>query len=111
MIKTLGTIVLIVVAVIIITAAILIFTVWWVSLRQPPAYALIIEKYYVCPNHKALYGGIFGKGPTKRFFPDKSRQWCWRWEWNEVSAAEFKSLATQWYGVDWSSEADWWRTR
>lgn len=82
---------------------------WWTSLKQPPAHALIIEKYYVCQTHKGLHGGIFGKGPTKKFFPSSAREWCWRWEWEEVTAEEFKKLASEWYGVNWSEESDWWR--
>lgn len=94
---------------IILLLAILVFAyVWWGSLKKPPAYALIVEKYYVCREQQALYGGIFGKGPTKQFFNSAARQWCWRWEWQEIDKQEFKTLATQWYGVDWNTESIWW---
>lgn len=111
MIKTILAVILVTTAVIVIAIFALLAIAWWVSLRQPPGYALIVEKYHVCTKQKALHGGIFGKGPTKRFFPEKSRKWCWRWEWSEVSADEFKYLASKWYGVDWSKEADWWRQK
>lgn len=108
MVKALLAAVLIGVSGLVIAAAVLFGMLWWQSLRQPPAFALITEKYYVCRDHHALHGGIFGKGPTKRFFPPMSRQWCWRWEWEEVGRDEFKQLATAWHRVDWSHEGHWW---
>lgn len=109
MIKVLVTASLVIVALIFIVLAVLLGGAWWLSLKQPPAFALITEKYYVCPQHRALHGGIFGKGPTKIFFPDQARQWCWRSEWQEIGKSEFRSLATQWYNVDWKNEGDWWQ--
>lgn len=108
MIQTIVTLVLVVVAVIVLAIAALVAGIWGQSLRQPPAFALIVEKYYACPQRKALHGGIFGKGPTKILFPEGERQWCWRGEWKEIDRAEFRRLATQWHGVDWSREGEWW---
>ncbi len=108
MIQTLVTVVLVVIAVIVLAVAALVAGIWGQSLRQPPAFGLIVEKYYACPERKALHGGIFGKGPTRILFPEGERQWCWRGEWKEIDRAEFRRLATQWHGVDWSREGEWW---
>lgn|SRR5690606_12619685 len=110
MIKTVITVMLVAILVTVILLAAFIAKAWWVSLKQPPAYVTISVKYYVCRNKKALHGGIFGKGPTKRLFPENARQWCWRWEWEEIGAEQFKRLATEWYGINWSEEPDWWRS-
>ncbi len=108
MIQTLVTVVLVVIAGIVLAVAALLACIRAQSLRQPPAFAMIVEKYYACPERRALHGGIFGKGPTKILFPEGERQWCWRSEWKEVDQAEFRRLATQWHGVDWSREGEWW---
>lgn len=108
LVQTLVTITIVVVAIVVLAIAALLASVWAQSLRQPPAFAMIIEKYYACPERKALHGGIFGKGPTRILFAEGERQWCWRGEWREIDRAEFRRLATQWHGVDWSREGDWW---
>lgn len=82
---------------------------WWQSRKQPPAHGLIIEKYYVCNKNRILHGGIFGKGPTRKFSEDNEKSWCWRSEWEEISREKFKELATEWYGVDWSKETPYWK--
>ena len=66
--------------------------IWWDALKQPPAHALIIEKYYVCREHEILHGGIFGKGPTKKFSKSNRKTWCWRSEWEEIDRKTFKNL-------------------
>lgn len=108
MFKTFVTVVLVLAGLAVLAVAALAFSVWGQSLRQPPAFALIVEKYYACPERRALHGGIFGKGPTKILFPQGERQWCWRSEWQEIDRAEFRRLATDWHGVDWSREGQWW---
>lgn len=110
MIKTFFAFLLVVALVLALVAMVVLALFLWSSLKQPPAHALIVEKYYVCQTHQALHGGIFGKGPTKRFFPPDGRQWCWRWEWKEIGKEEFKLLASKWYGADWNKEGDWWRS-
>lgn len=108
MLKTVAMIALAIAALAILGVAVLIAGTWWLGRKQPPAHALIVEKYYACPHRRALHGGIFGKGPSKVLFPPDAPQWCWRDDWQEVSREEFKRLATQWHGVDWSSEGEWW---
>ncbi|WP_374012510.1 hypothetical protein [Pseudoxanthomonas koreensis] len=108
MFKTVLIVVLAVIAVVAVAIAGLFANVWWQARKQPPAFALIVEKYYACPDQRALHGGIFGKGPTKVLFPAGARQWCWRDEWKEIDRAEFRRLASQWHGVDWSQEGEWW---
>lgn len=108
MLQAIATAALVVFAAVVLAVAGVLAHVWMQSLRQPPAFALIVEKYYACPERKALHGGIFGKGPTRILFPEGERQWCWRSEWQEIDRAEFKRLATLWHGVDWSRECEWW---
>lgn len=98
-------------AFVVVAITILLLYVGWGALRQPPAYALTIEKYYVCSQKNALHDGIFGKGPSKQYFKPDQPSWCWRWEWKEIERAEFMRLASEWYAVDWSEEGDWWYLR
>ncbi|PKM43061.1 MAG: hypothetical protein CVV05_16070 [Gammaproteobacteria bacterium HGW-Gammaproteobacteria-1] len=105
MMKMLISAVILIVVIAMIGFSILLALVWWNSLRNPPAYALIVEKFYVCRSHKALHGGIFGKGSTKMYFASGAQQWCWRWEWEEINLGEFRRLASDWYGVDWEEES------
>ena len=79
------------------------------SRKHPPAYGLIVEKYYVCEAHKNLEGGIFGKGPIMKFTGKGKRNWCWREEWKEIDRKEFKILASEWYGKNWSEDIDFWQ--
>lgn len=80
----------------------------WQARKQPPFHGIIAEKYYVCHEHKNLNGGIFGKGPTRVFSGKGQRSWCWREEWKEIDRDTFKRLATEWYGIDWSTETPFW---
>ena len=99
-----------VIALLILLIIILFFTfIWWQSLKQPPAFGLIVEKYYVCKEHRILEGGIFGKGPTRKFSKTNGKSWCSRNEWEEIDRKTFKKLATEWYGVDWSDEIPYWQ--
>jgi len=59
--------------------------------------------YFECVESHSLQGGIFGKGPLRRFGPVPGD--CAKAQWKRISRGEFKSLATAWYGVDWTSEA------
>jgi len=103
------TIALIIILITILLFAIPIILLSWHSRKQPPAYGLIEHKYYVCRQHKILHGGIFGKGPIKKYYVNEEKSWCWRDEWEEIDRKTFKELATDWYGVNWSEEALWWQ--
>lgn len=72
-----------------------------------PSHTAIDHKYSKCEKSLNLEGGIYGKGPFKRFGPDKAA--CATSEWVEIDKAEFKRLATTWYGVDWSKEIPFWQ--
>ncbi|HED35086.1 MAG TPA: hypothetical protein ENJ08_12885 [Gammaproteobacteria bacterium] len=85
------------------------FYIWFTALKQPPSYGLIVEKYYVCREYKILYGGIFGKGPTRKFSNKSAKSWCWRSEWEEIDRKMFKKLAIEWYGIKWEEEAAYWQ--
>ncbi len=101
--------VFIIIVLVILTIFLLFFSyLWWTSLKQPPAHALIIEKYYVCREHKILQGGIFGKGPIRKFTKADSKTWCWRNDWEEIDRKTFKNLATEWYGINWAEEPPYW---
>ena len=67
----------------------------------PPA-ARAEEAYFVCASSRSLHGGIFGKGPIRRYGPRPGT--CTTSEWKRVGREEFKATATQWHGVDWAKE-------
>lgn len=72
-----------------------------------PNHNAIEMKFFKCVKSKDLRGGIYGKGPFKKFGPPKSE--CSVDEWVEITKDEFKSLATKWYQYDWSNEIPYWR--
>jgi hypothetical protein len=71
-----------------------------------PPHKMIERAYFKCEASKNLEGGIYGKGPFKRFGPEASA--CSNQDWVRISHEEFKALATQWYGVNWDNEIPWW---
>ena len=73
---------------------------------ENPPYKMIEMAYFKCEASRNLEGGIYGKGPLKRFGPEESA--CTQKQWVRISREEFKGLATQWYGQDWDSEIPWW---
>lgn len=64
-----------------------------------PHHWRVEEAYFACAASHSLQGGIFGKGPVRRFGPRPGA--CAAAEWSRISLAEFKALATSWYGIDW----------
>jgi hypothetical protein len=74
--------------------------------HQPPPHGMIEQAYFKCEDSKSLEGGIYGKGPFKKFGPEDSA--CSSSEWQSISLDEFRKLATQWYEVNWSNEIAWW---
>jgi len=72
-----------------------------------PDHKMIDYRFFKCEKTRDLRGGIYGKGPFKRFGPEESK--CKKTEWVEINREEFKSLATEWYGYDWSQEIPFWR--
>jgi hypothetical protein len=73
----------------------------------PPDAPMIGEAYYKCEQPRLLEGGIYGKGPFHRFGPSGSKRDCARW--TRVSKDAFRSLATQWFAHDWSTDLPFWR--
>ena len=73
---------------------------------QPPKTKMIEEAFFSCSKCGSLRGGIFGKGPTKRFQAATASH-CVH-DWQRVSHDEFKVLATQRFGVEWSKEIPYW---
>jgi len=74
--------------------------------HEDPPHSMIELAYFKCEASKNLEGGIYGKGPFKRFGPEESA--CSKEDWVRISHEEFKTLATQWYGVNWDNEIPWW---
>jgi hypothetical protein len=72
-----------------------------------PPHQAIEQAYFKCDASKSLEGGIYNKGPFMRFGPHPAS--CSSPEWTRVTQPEFKALATQWYGKDWSQEIPFWR--
>jgi hypothetical protein len=73
---------------------------------QPPDYVAADCAYFYCPKCDSLHGGIWKKGPTKHFY-GPNRKSCVH-DWRLIPKKEFKSLATEKYGVDWSKEIPFW---
>ncbi len=72
-----------------------------------PEHKKIDMKFFKCEKSRSLRGGIYGKGPFKKFGPKESN--CNKREWTEIDKNEFKKLATTWYGYDWSKEIPFWQ--
>jgi hypothetical protein len=70
---------------------------------RPHSSYVVYEAYYKCESRKGLEGGIYGKGPMKRFGP----RYCN--DWSMIDKKEFMQLASEWYGVRWENEIEWWR--
>jgi hypothetical protein len=79
---------------------------WSIARKMPPSYGVIEQAYYVCRKCKLLEGGIFGKGPIRKFH--SNREWCWRSDWERISKQEFIELAQRWYQEDLRKESDFW---
>jgi hypothetical protein len=60
------------------------------------------EAYFVCPASRTLQGGIFGKGPIRKFGAQPGD--CHSREWLRISRQEFKAKASEWYGVNWERD-------
>jgi len=69
---------------------------------EPPLHGMIDHAYFVCPSSRSLQGGIFGKGPTRRFGPQPGE--CAKTEWVKIPRAKFKELAVKWYGIVWKDD-------
>jgi hypothetical protein len=75
---------------------------------RPPPHGLIDHAYFYCEKCHSLVGGIFGKGPVKRF-DGINKQRCDH-HWQKITRAEFKALAAKLYAIDWAYEAgSFWR--
>lgn len=72
-----------------------------------PEHKMIDLKFYKCEQSRNLEGGIYGKGPFKKFGPEKAK--CRKDEWVEIDKEEFKKLGTLWYAYDWSNEIPFWK--
>jgi hypothetical protein len=77
--------------------------------HEPPPHKMIELAYFKCEASRNIEGGIYGKGPFKRFGPEKSA--CSSSERVPIQHEEFKRLATEWYGYDWSKEIPWWNRK
>lgn len=71
--------------------------------RPPSLDAYCVHAYHACDKCGSLQGGIYNKGPFKRF-PGPEKASC-QHEWREIVRDEFKELASQNHGVDWSQES------
>lgn len=73
-----------------------------VQAGERPPYLMAEEAYFVCPSSRTLQGGIFGKGPLRKF--GKQPGDCRSGEWKRVSRQTFKATASEWYGVNWERD-------
>jgi len=72
--------------------------------HEEPPHKMIEGAFFKCDESRNLEGGIYGKGPFKRFGPKKSK--CSKTEWVKITRDEFKQLAAAWYLYDWKKEKD-----
>ena len=72
-----------------------------------PPHAPIEQAYFKCISSKNLEGGIYGKGPFKKFGPEDPL--CSTSQWIKINKTEFKVLAEQWYSYDWKNSLVWWQ--
>lgn len=79
--------------------------------HEGPQHKMIERAFFKCEASKSLEGGIYGKGPFKRFGPKESL--CSENEWARINQKEFTHLATQWHGYDWSNDKNmpFWSTK
>jgi len=82
-------------------AAVLLAPLTAIAGEQPP-HTAIEEAYFECTASQSLQGGIFGKGPLRKFGPQPGA--CSAKQWQRVSREQFKERATQWYGANWEAE-------
>ena len=66
----------------------------------------ITHEYHFCDKCGSLDGGVYGKGPHKRFRTDAGG-WCVH-DWQPIDRAEFKLQAAERFGMDWSQEIPFW---
>jgi hypothetical protein len=71
-----------------------------------PAFPPIAREYHACDKCGSLDGGVYGKGPHKRFRTGAGG-WCVH-DWRPIDRAEFKRQAAEKFGVDWSQEIPFW---
>jgi hypothetical protein len=72
-----------------------------------PPHQMIEEAYFSCSASRSLQGGIFGKGPLRKFGPQPGQ--CSANQWRRIKRSEFKALASKWHGVDWSKDIPFFR--
>lgn len=77
-----------------------------VGCSSSPPHEAIDHAYFKCQASRNLEGGVYGKGPFRRFGPMDSA--CSSSEWEAITHDEFKRLATEWYGQEWSHEIPFW---
>jgi len=69
---------------------------------EHPPHMAVEEAYFECLASKSLQGGIFGKGPLRKFGPQPGT--CSEKQWQKVSREQFKIRATQWCGTNWERD-------
>lgn len=62
--------------------------------------------FFKCEKCRSLEGGIYGKGPFKSFHSPQARTCIHQWQ--KINLGEFRTLATNWMGCDWTQEGQWW---
>ena len=78
------------------------------KLDRPPELDYIIgQGYHYCEKCGSLQGGIYGKGPTRRF-AGAGKESCIH-EWQEITRERFKQLGTELHDCDWSQEIPFFR--
>lgn len=73
---------------------------------RAPAHRRVEMAFFMCGQCRSLEGGAYGRTPVKRFRGHKAAKCAHTWR--RVTQSEFESLATRWYGFNWSAETTYW---
>jgi len=75
---------------------------------RPPEHMMIEMAFFKCEKCRSLEGGIYGKDLVRSLHTPQAKR-CVH-DWQRVSRDEFKTLATEWQGVNWSADIPFWST-
>jgi hypothetical protein len=73
---------------------------------RAPAHRRVEMAFFACGECRSLEGGNYGKGPIRKFRSHKAGNCAHTWR--RLTQTEFESLATRWFGFDWSAETRFW---
>ncbi len=76
------------------------------TMDRRPSHGLVEQAYFLCYKCGNAEGGIYGKGPFRKF--GGSKPWKCLHKWKRVNREEFKAFVTAHFGIDWAKEIPFW---